>query len=429
MPRIYAFLDTMILLQFRPFQEIDWPELLGTDEVELVMAKVVLTELDIHKNGDNRRLRDGSRRVRRELDSLYAQVPTLVRSGVWLSFRLAHPETVLANTSLSAAERDDVLVASMLAFKADHPERDLVLVSDDANPRFTARSFHLNVVEPPDNLRLQDIPDGHERELAEARREIDRLRSARPKLDLRFAKVPKGAPLVVTLYPPEELTTHALIAAVEQERQRRMLPDESGTMPVQLMHLTGQQLAKYNSELSEYLERYRRYLTEHWEYREGRKRSFILGLEVWNDGTAPANDVDIHIHFPDGFAVEQIVEDENDEDEPEAPEPPFVPLSLLQEAMEGMQHFDLRPMTDYRLPTQNLVRGLDPRQFRIRRSESYDVTANIKRVKQRMPFPFHPLRLQFDSDYSVTNFSLHYRLQPVELPDPVEEDLHVVVTR
>jgi hypothetical protein len=427
MARVHAFLDTMILLQFRPFCEIDWPTLLGNDEVELVIAKIVLTELDLHKNGDNRRLRDGSRRVRRELDALYGPAPRLIRPGVWLSFRLVHPAGILAETSLSAEVRDDVLVASMLAFKADHPDHDLVLVSDDADARFTARSFNLSVFEPPDDLRLQDVPDEQERELAEARREIERLRSARAKLDLRFAETPKGAPLRVTLEPSQEMTTEALAAATREERLRRTLPDDM-IMAARFMGLTSSRTTDYKNKLSDYLERYHQYLIESWEYREGRKRSFLVRLEVWNTGTAPANDLDVDLHFPDGFSLQEAEDDDN-EDDPKAPEPPSVPLSPLQEALEGIGHYDLRPLTDFRIPTQTIVRGLDPHQLRIQRSESYDVTGTIKRVKQGRHFSFNPLRLQFDSDSNVTSFSIHYHLQPVELPQPVEDDIHVVVTR
>ena len=394
----------------------------------MVIAKVVLTELDIHKNSDSRRLRDGARRLRRVLEDFYADEPTGVRPGVWLSFRLAHPERILAQTSLSAEQKADVLVASMIAFREEHPDRDLLLVSDDADPRFTARAFGIGVPEPPESLRLPDTPTEQERELVEARREIDRLRSARPKLEVRFANVPKGVPLVVDLERPAELTVEAVNALVHKEREERTLLTGSAIF----MHLTAAQLAKYNSELEKYLERYRQYLPEQWEFREARKRSFAVHLEVWNSGTAPANDIDAHLHFPDGFSMKQADSDQDGEEEPEAPEAPSVPMSPLEEVMEGMrsiQHYDLRPITEFRPYTRDLVRGLDPRQLRIQRSESYDLTATIKRVKQGRRFAFNPLQLQFDSDDSVANFTIHYRLQPIELPVAVEDDLHVVVRR
>ena len=45
-----AFVDTMTFLHFRPLNEIDWTARLESDEVELLLAPVVLRELNCHKD-------------------------------------------------------------------------------------------------------------------------------------------------------------------------------------------------------------------------------------------------------------------------------------------------------------------------------------------------------------------------------------------
>ncbi|KPJ72399.1 MAG: hypothetical protein AMS14_07805 [Planctomycetes bacterium DG_20] len=57
-----VFLDTMILLHYRPLDELDLPRIVGTDQVVVVVPRITLRELDRHKNIHT------SRRVRRSVD-------------------------------------------------------------------------------------------------------------------------------------------------------------------------------------------------------------------------------------------------------------------------------------------------------------------------------------------------------------------------
>jgi len=49
----YCFIDTNVLIHGKTFDELDWPEIVGASEVCLVLATVVLKELDKHKNESN----------------------------------------------------------------------------------------------------------------------------------------------------------------------------------------------------------------------------------------------------------------------------------------------------------------------------------------------------------------------------------------
>jgi len=47
---IKAFLDTNLFLHFRPLHEVDWPALLKDQPVELLLAPIVVRELESHKD-------------------------------------------------------------------------------------------------------------------------------------------------------------------------------------------------------------------------------------------------------------------------------------------------------------------------------------------------------------------------------------------
>ena len=55
--RVFAFVDTNVLLHYRFFRDVDWAEELGADEATLVFAPVVVEELDEQKWAGTRRAR------------------------------------------------------------------------------------------------------------------------------------------------------------------------------------------------------------------------------------------------------------------------------------------------------------------------------------------------------------------------------------
>lgn len=48
--KVYCFLDTDALLNFKTFDEVDWPGILEGNEVCLVLAPTVMKELNKHKD-------------------------------------------------------------------------------------------------------------------------------------------------------------------------------------------------------------------------------------------------------------------------------------------------------------------------------------------------------------------------------------------
>lgn len=51
MPRRFVFPDTNTFLHYQNIDQIDWPDVLGCDEVTIVITRIVIRELNRHKDG------------------------------------------------------------------------------------------------------------------------------------------------------------------------------------------------------------------------------------------------------------------------------------------------------------------------------------------------------------------------------------------
>jgi hypothetical protein len=58
----------MSFLQYRPYNEIPWTSLTGSDEVRLVLTMPVLDEIEAKKQGQNKRLRKRARAILPRID-------------------------------------------------------------------------------------------------------------------------------------------------------------------------------------------------------------------------------------------------------------------------------------------------------------------------------------------------------------------------
>ena len=64
----YVFLDTNTFLHFQWFDEIDWPKIHSSNSVTLVLAPVILSELDEKKYEASPRVRERAKSVIKRLD-------------------------------------------------------------------------------------------------------------------------------------------------------------------------------------------------------------------------------------------------------------------------------------------------------------------------------------------------------------------------
>jgi hypothetical protein len=190
-----------------------------------------------------------------------------------------------------------------------------------------------------------------------------------------------------------------------------------------------EQILKYNSILEEFYTEYEKYLRAVHDHQNMARRLFRLEIVLDNGGSSPADDVDIDLHFPDGF---QLFDAEDDDVEipepPKKPDPPQKPgtwgSTLDKKVWAAMQNpgiYGIQP----RLPGP-------PRNVSspsIRRTNSYDVELHIRRAKHQNQISVACFLAVFDSYETANSFVIDYSICAANLPKKLTGELSVVVER
>ena len=185
--KVFAFIDTNVLLHYRFFRDVDWAAALDEPEVVLVLAPVVLSELDGHKWSGSRREKKRAKGVLKAIDKIELGAEAIgIRAGVSvMSIGHEPAEAVFARYRLQGGVKDDRLLASLLAFcEGRGSNHRVLLVTADAGLRVKARVQQIKVIVPADDLAIDDEPDETERRLSAANRELAAHKSAAPDLRL-----------------------------------------------------------------------------------------------------------------------------------------------------------------------------------------------------------------------------------------------------
>ena len=425
--RVFAFVDTNVLLHYRFFRDIDWAEELGADEATLVFAPVVVEELDERKWAGTRRARARAKTVLKALKGLgLSATPVKMRAGVQIVALDEEPEDALfARHRLQPRISDDRLLASVLTYAASQASSAVIMVlTADMGLSLKATTRQIAVVAPDERLRRDDEPDETERELATARRKLAELRAAAPKLELTVAghAVPEYKMRRFGEFGEKEL--NRLLEAWRSKHPYVAATPDSMVIPgggrVSLAGLAGipgfrskEDAARHNEEVERVCREYEAYLQRWPECVNALARCIKFRFVLENVGTAPADDIDVLISAEaNGKWLEEF------------PELPALPVMATPRSL-----FDV----GFTVPPRALDLGSFPiRDHPIRgpvilEDEPASVRYTVRRVKHHVPCELPAVFFQFDSDEAVRSFTLGYRLLAANVQAPESNDLHVKV--
>lgn len=444
MKPFYAFLDTNVFLHYQPFDQIKWTEILSASSVVLVVTPVVVRELDGHK--DQHRIstiRDRARTALKKIEQIALGEMTMrLLDGVELEYA-KEPTIDFQQYGLREEINDDHLVASCLTYCRSEPNISVGLISGDTGPRLKARQHEIVAVSLPEKYKLPSALDAAEKEKQQLQRRIQQLENRFPKLKLAFAD--EANQFSTTLQQPLAMTEEEIqqrmidIKNKYKYRKRPVVPksEPQDYSPLarfarvqsltnnfnNLVGPSSEEIARYNRELETFYEECEIYLREYGVSADLQRRTIRLDLCLFNYGTAPAEDIDVFLHFPDGF---DLYDDDDKPQMPEAPDPPRLPRTqaeIMQDSLitPNLPYLNRQPTY---LPTQSNVSAPE-----IKRSNSYEVSYEVQRLKQHMNEPFDPLYVVFDSFESAASFRIDYRINAADLPDETTGVLHTAVTR
>jgi hypothetical protein len=296
MATLYVFPDTNLLLHFQRLDQIDWTTITGASEVVIVLAPVVIGELDDIKNRhESRKLKQRARDINEWVRKRWQDPNKVLRDGVSLEFATSENDEHLTNGLVSRLN-DDRLIANALAFHA--AGKDAAVASNDTIVMIKAETRGLQVILPTDDLALPLEKDDVERERDGLKRELDAQRARVPKLEFAWHNAAdRGEVAVRALKPPASSAQIASRLPVMRKANEQP-PHSIAALSFAAMGVSASAIDAYNAELARFHKNYEKFYDEMLEAIDHNRRLVELQFLVRNVGTTSATYVTIHIDLP-----------------------------------------------------------------------------------------------------------------------------------
>ncbi len=346
-------IDTNIVLHFQPIDQIDWLTITDCDDCIVVIAPILLRELEQQKIFN----RSAALRARagRMIDFLVQKMaspdPIVLRPHVTLHFVDHEPAIDFAINRLVREVQDDHYIASALDYQATTAETTFI-ASNDGGMALKLRARPIGNLRLPDALRLPAEVDAEQQELREAKLTIARMQSQRPKLSLQFKGGDKHLKVSNLKAIRSSIATPDKIRADHPPLPMPEVPGETTPFNGDLASLSGLRntfgvgsplsVQRYNDALGDYYLEYERYAAAMAAWLEWLRLSTEIELEIHNDGSATATDIDVTLRFPNSVT---LMRSRDWPREPKAPEPPTMPGSMRAAlgTPQGLAFPDPRP--------------------------------------------------------------------------------------
>jgi len=258
--------------------------------IVLVIPRVILGELNKHKDSHK------SAKIQKRARSVCKKIQAWDESGQVtdsIQFQFVVKTSDPKKHDLNPDSADDRFLADILEF--DVPQEDKILVAADMNMILTAKHLGIITEEIDENFKLPSNLDPLEKENRELQRKLNRLQNALPKLEVGLVVSENDSDVepnpVFQISKPELPSDAEIEDEVSHLKLERFTPTEKG-----FFGISQEEINQYHEKLSHYPDRYKQYL---YELREHQKRYVIrFQIAIINNGTAPAENVDISFDFP-----------------------------------------------------------------------------------------------------------------------------------
>jgi rRNA-processing protein FCF1 len=426
------FPDTNTFLHYPSIEQIDWPTHLSAQKVIIVVAPVVVRELNKKKDTPGpRKLRERASSVLKTLRGFSRMPkPVQVRKDVEVRFLTSDPSLAMFDShDLRREVPDDYLVAAILSFAEETNEGDVILVTHDLGLELKANAKNIPTVQLPENLELPQELDLEQKRIRELEQEVLRLERRLPNLALVFSNGQNR--IQIRLRAPVRLND-----AILEWRMRRIYrrfpkidrePSAAERAVFGLMAKPAA-IAEYNGQLDDFYMKCREHYARLQDYLNYKRRIARLEISLVNRGSTPAEDVDILLIFPSGF---ELCREAELTPPPRLPEPPTSPYkipALLKQSLEQLRApVDLSNiMAGSHLRTPEIRNVSHPT---IRKTNSYDVEVNVGRLKHGYEEALDSLYVVFPSYESASGFSVTYGLYAANAPEKQEGKLFIILEK
>jgi hypothetical protein len=433
--KIAVFPDTNLFLHYRQLNEIDWCSLLDTSAVEIKIAAVVTRELEERKTlHQSRKIRDRAAAALRLLHKYLGQ--RQVRDGVTLEFLIKEPTVEYATSrGLNLQIRDDQLIGTLLLYTGENPDMPCVFVTSDLPLTVKATHYEIKLVSLDETLLLPPEPDLAEKKIKQLEGELAKYRLREPVLDIRFDSGVSHARFQIArptdVVSGSETEIQSMIEAAKQKCPMVDLKpeQESGasniknnpfapiTEALRGFQAFGRRFYEdYNNRVRAYHRDYETYLRNMFAFKTLATRTITLNMILANDGTCPAEDIHVLLHFPNGFT---LYDDEHPPKRLKEPAVPSQEMNLFPSVSLLSSFPDIHRLPQFR----------DPSLPRIRKTNSYEVTLEQDKLQHGFIWTFTPLYVSFDSWESAKSFSIGYMIHAGNMIEEQRGELSVIIEK
>ena len=422
---IYVFPDTHNFLHYKSFDQIDLPALLGAESIVLIIAPIILRELnDKNDSHPNPRLKKRAAAAIKKLGEwAELQMPAKVRKGVSLVFQPTEPVGLdFAGEQLDPNVNDDRFLASLIVCSKKNPGARTILLTSDVGLRVKAQTRNIEILRLPEEAKLPADPDPQEIEINDLKKKVRDYESASPNLRLLFSS--GRSVLEVAVRAPRFRPAAEIQSLVEQEHCRvpKFLVKTGTITSWELQHgeyLMPKEAERRNHLIDLYLQSYREYLAASDEHENRNKRRFEVPLVLLNDGGKPANDIDIVLSVPETINVFVRMEAV-----PSEPQPPVAPNWSAENEGSGASKSPahaaviLSPDSDSNVSRPSIIIEKTGKTVRF----------HVKKIKHRYRITLPSILFEFDTAESVRSFGIDYTLLADNIPREVDGSLNLLVT-
>jgi predicted ribonuclease YlaK len=133
MPKI-VFLDTNIYLHYQDIDQIDWLKVVQADAVIIVVPPITIRELNKHKDSHSMaRVRKRAGAILKKLSELFgSSLQAQLKSCVAIHLEDSYSLIDFGAHHLSREIQDDNLIASIIMYRNEMPDTEIILATTDA---------------------------------------------------------------------------------------------------------------------------------------------------------------------------------------------------------------------------------------------------------------------------------------------------------
>jgi rRNA-processing protein FCF1 len=425
----YIFLDTNILVHYKEIEQIDWLRIIGDNSCEIIVAPIVIDELEQLKIKNKASVRK-VKKLLNEIEDYSNRVKNEIRTNVFVSILFEKPKQITYdNYGLNFNEQDHRLFATVLEYKDAYKERQIILISNDTGVRIRAKHYRINALKLPEENKLPEESDPDVVKIRELEIEIRKLKLKIPKPLVTFDNGKDFIQFKIFTRDInwdrfiEEKMAEIISSYPRLEKKKELYDDPNKIfLPVSSIFsdLSKEQIDDYSTSLISYFEKYKDYLNKLCLYYKRDLLSVIFSFILFNDGNTPAEVIDILFHFPDGF---QLFDYDEFQDIPQKPIPPKKPKNLL----EQFNSFNTSANMPYDFSNISHPPSIDLKINKpsIKKTNSYDVNYEIGYIKH-----FHKIELEkvvalYESFEKMKNFQINYSITAENIPEQVHGVLNV----